>query len=202
MSSTYDVLVPNLELFIPDNSGLCTMNIQDISYYPEGWVVECPDLVITPPGFSDGVPIDIGDILFNKTITACDLGLQRENCDRCRMNLPDGIYLIRYSISPNDKLFVNYYHFRTAILRYKFHALLCCIDKKKLYDEDLKIVHSMINKILFNMEVLKLDCEFNHNIGEAMNLYKEIERDISKIACSFCDCSDISFPVGCGKDCV
>lgn len=202
MSSTYDVLIPNLELFIPDNNGLCSMNIQDISVYPDGWLVECADLVITPPGFTDGVPINIDGILFNKTVTACDLGLQTENCDRCNMTLPDGIYLIKYSISPNDSLFVSYYHFRTAILRYKFHSLLCCLDSKKLYDEDLKIIYETVNKIVFNMEVLKLDCEFNHNIKDAMSLYRDIEKDISKLACSYCDCYDLTAPIGCGEGCL
>ena len=66
----------------------------------------CPTLNITVPGFNysnqiEGVTmtnfVNTGHI----TLTACDLQLQTSNCGTQYFNLPDGIYVIKYSVSPN-----------------------------------------------------------------------------------------------------
>jgi len=181
---------PNLELYIPDIPSLCAMKIEDITCYPENWVVECKELWITPPGFKYATKIDLTqeNINWTKILTACDIGLQTTNCEEVRAELPDGVYTIKYAINPVDKLYVEYNIFRTAQLRKQFNDLLCCISNMKLLDADIRLLEDTINKIVFNLEAIKAFCNYENRIDEAMRQYKETQKLIDSAKCRYCGC--------------
>jgi len=182
---------PNLSLYIPDVKDLCKIKIEDISWYPEGWVVDCPQLLITPPGFRYGVEIPVDGIHFNKILLSCDIyGNNTTPCEKPSI-LPDGVYLIKYSINPNDKMYIEYYWFRTAVIEKAIHDLMCCIQESKLYDADVSLVSDKVNYIMMLLYSLKYSCDYNHDASKAMERYRFLKEEIGKLACRYCHCKDI-----------
>ena len=80
------------------------------------------------PFFSiDSVQIPVSPN-FNETITACDLNLQTENCGISYTDIPDGIYIIKYSVEPSDIVFVEYNHLRITKALNRYNNILCRVD--------------------------------------------------------------------------
>ena len=115
-----------LSLDIP--SGDCSANCEilpiiDTSQYNSNLGVSCPELSITAPGFTSPKIIETTVIKndagnwegFGRlNLNACALGLQTTSCSSSRSSINDGIYIIKYSVSPNDKAYVEYNHLRTT----------------------------------------------------------------------------------------
>jgi hypothetical protein len=100
-----------LSLDIPDTLNLSVLRVVDTSTYSTELAVACPTLQVLVPGFTD--PVSVTMVQGGETlITACTLGIQTTNCDTTLTSLPDGIYVIRYSVAPNDKVFVEYNYLR------------------------------------------------------------------------------------------
>jgi hypothetical protein len=100
-----------LSLEVPTVMNTCILSIFDTSVYSDLIPVNCPTLQITVPGFSYSTELTVTPN-FNQAITACDLKLQTQNCGTSYTDIPDGIYIIKYSVSPNDIVFVEYNHLR------------------------------------------------------------------------------------------
>ena len=94
----------HLALEIVDTACDHVLPIIDISTYASMLPVECPRLDITLPGFYQPVYLDV-EPHFNEAITAVRLGMQNED-NNGLATLPDVIYTIRYSVAPNDYVFV------------------------------------------------------------------------------------------------
>ena len=92
-----------LSLEVPTVMNACIMKLFDTSVYTNLLPVTCPTLNITVPGFGYSVQIDTTEN-FAETITACDLQLQTVDCGTTYSDIPDGIYIIKYSVSPNDQV--------------------------------------------------------------------------------------------------
>jgi hypothetical protein len=116
-----------LALDIPDTACDTILRIWDASVYAQGLDVDCPRLDIWLPGFL--VPKYYTDLQadFVKNLNAIDLGLQHPLSDT-PVSLPDGLYKIRYSVSPNDKVFVEYYHLRTTNIVNMYHQEICKVQ--------------------------------------------------------------------------
>ena len=71
------------------------------------------------------------------------------NSDR----LPDGIYTIRYSVSPNDKVYVEYHYLRVCQITNKYFNELCklemaaCEPQADVKDQlnELRLIKSFID---------------------------------------------------------
>ena len=99
-----------LSLEVPQVMNECIFKILDTSVYQTAnpaIPVVCPTLNITVPGFGYSNQIDATNFYNDGfiTLTACDLQLQTVDCGTKYYNLPDGIYIIKYSVSP-----VSYTH--------------------------------------------------------------------------------------------
>lgn len=112
--------------------------VEDISVYDDILPVMCPTLQVTPPG-GNSVIFDTSGTGWHTVLNACSIGLlPSTGCSESCPCLPDGIYNFRYSVAPNDQVFVEYNVMRTvqAMNRY-FHLLCglniqCCIPDKEL----------------------------------------------------------------------
>ena len=115
-----------LSLDIPDIACENVIRIVDTSLYGRGLAISCQRLDITLPGFTSPVYIYEADLTpgFMKNISAVDLGLQPES-NTGPMSLPDGLYIIKYSVSPNDKVYVEYYHLRTTLILNQYYKEIC-----------------------------------------------------------------------------
>ena len=105
-----------LSLMIPDTSNSKCLTIVDESIYDPIVPITCEQLEVYIPGYNKPVYIDVVHN-FRVNLTACILGIQRVDCGKLQGDIPDGIYVIRYSVSPNDKVYVEYNYLRiTGVL--------------------------------------------------------------------------------------
>jgi hypothetical protein len=102
-----------LSLEIPDTNNVKIFRVADTSIYTEALQVKCGVLHITSPGFTTPVEIEVLPN-FNLVLNACTLGIVNTGCDADSPALPDGIFHVRYSVSPNDKVYVEYNFLRVT----------------------------------------------------------------------------------------
>lgn len=150
--SSISLQVHQLSLEIPCSADPAILRIVDTSNYADNLSVKCPLLQITVPGFN--YPVNIQDLEpgFSLVLRACDLGLQTQDCGTVSQKLPDGIYQIRYSVSPNDKIFVEYRYLKVTQFMNKINQMLCNLElaacepsadiKQKL--SDIRLIQSFV----------------------------------------------------------
>lgn len=115
--------------------------VEDASIYNNALPITCGQLTIKAPGFK--YPHTFETLPeFKFKVNLGNLGLQNVNTVNCLGELPDGNYEIRYSINPNDKLFVEYNYYNTAQLYRDYIKQLCtffnnmCNMSKKEQEEE------------------------------------------------------------------
>lgn len=176
-----------LSLEILDTLNECIMPIMDTSLYADKVPVDCPYLDILAPGFNCAVRLDVTPPFCLLNLTACDLGLQTENCGVVRDTIPDGVYVIKYSVAPNEYVFVEYNHLRITNIMKQYNEVLCGLDvancdplpevKAKL--EELRLIEMLIKGA-------KNKVEFCHKPGQGMDLYEYAKKRLDKLACTVC----------------
>lgn len=178
---------PKLKLDISDTLSACTMVIYDISEYPIGFPISCPRLEVTVPGFKYPVVFENISGGFTKVLNACNLNLQTTGCDVVSNDLPDGLYVIKYSINPNDTLYVEYNYLRINKLLNRYKDLLCCIESKA---EDNKNVHMDMYKDLselrYSIDAAKAAAEWCHDANRGLKLYDKANKLITRYFCRYC----------------
>ena len=102
-----------LSLAIPDTYNPKILTINDESEYAVDLAVDGAKLEIYSPGFNRPIQIDV-EQGFQSNISACALNIQRSQCGQAQADLPDGVYSIRYSVSPNAEVFVEYDYLRVT----------------------------------------------------------------------------------------
>jgi len=88
---------------------------------------------VTPPGFSCPVSFPV-DQDFSLTLNSSTLKIAPAIRQEDLVDLPDGIYYYKYSIKPNDQLFVEYAALRNCALLQKYYYAIC-----QLFSERPKI---------------------------------------------------------------
>lgn len=182
-----------LSLYIPDTMDDWSLTIQDTSVYTDLIPISCPTLQILLPGFIKATTVNDTTMPnplvpeFTRQFTACDLDVQTQSCGTRFDPLPDGIYVIRYSVSPNDVVYVEYNHLRMVQGLKKWNEKLCELDmapcdppseKKAKLDELMEI------KAFF--EAAKNRVEFCHKAEEGMELYNYAMKRLRKLNCQTC----------------
>lgn len=140
-----------LALDFPDTACEHVFKILDSSIYSKILAVDCERLDITIPNFTAPVYITVskGFIL---NLSAADLRIVSEDYDGI-YNLPDGVYKISYSVSPNDKTIVTYSILRVTSLLNKYYKELCKLKLEKCESDaltlqrlkDLRFIKSLID---------------------------------------------------------
>jgi hypothetical protein len=176
-----------LSLDVPDVMNPCIIKLFDTSVYSDLIPVVCPVLTITVPGFvySSEIPVNPN---FSQTITACDLGLQNTGCDLSEYaNLPDGIYVIKYSVSPNEYVYVEYNHLRITQALNKYYKILCELDVSDCEPrKDVEAKLKQLQKIKMYLEAAKAKVEVCHEPDKGMRIYKYAIKLLNKMNCVNC----------------
>jgi hypothetical protein len=175
-----------LRLEIPEVLNTCILKIMDMSTYSDIVPITCPTLNITLPGFTYSTQLDFTPNS-SVALNACDLQIQTNQCDEVNYDLPDGIYVIKYSVSPNDVVYVEYNHLRISMALNKYKSILCKLDlsncepTKKILDkvEELKKI-----KIYLDTAVAKV--ETCHEPQKGMSLYNYAIALMDKLDCTHC----------------
>ena len=175
-----------LSLEIPDTLNKCILRIVDTSVYAPDVAVTCPLLQVTPPGFIHPVNIAPPAINpgFNANLTACDLGLQVADCNTVFYDVPDGIYIIKYSVEPKEFVFVEYNHLRITCALNKVRDIYCelnlgaCAPSENQADKLEKI--RLIQQQLLAAKAYVEDC---HDPERGMQIYKYAVSQLDKLSC-------------------
>lgn len=158
--------------------------LRDISIYTPLIPVSNQSLQITPPGFAVPTVINTTVQNFNFVLNACALGIiNSTGCsDKCP-NIPDGIYGIYYSISPNTDVFVGYQYMRIVSALNRLNGLLCklslpnCLPSQELTYEINNI--NLIRNYLFSAQTNINDL---HEFTNGMNQYRYAIELMNKMA--------------------
>ena len=181
-----------LSLEIPDCVSNCDIfSIKDTSEYVSADILnkDCGHLYITPPGFETPQKLLKVKPMFDLHLSACALGVQTSGCDECRNALADGIYTIRYSVSPHDKVYVEYNFLRTTLIINNYYQKLCDLnlqtceptDATKKLTSEMKFIRTMI-------DAAKAKVEYGHSPKEGMDLYNFALGRLKKITCDVSCC--------------
>lgn len=177
-----------LSLEVPTVANSEILSIRDTSQYASNLDVDCGELLITSPGFVVPVLIKLNPN-FNLNLNGCLLGTQTQNCGTMRTALADGIYIIKYSVAPTSKVFVEYNHLRTTNLLKLYYDTLCHIDvescephseRKDLIDE-MKYIRTVIDAAVAKVE-------YCNSPAEGMSLYEYAKKRLQKISCKTVGC--------------
>jgi hypothetical protein len=176
-----------LSLEAPDTMNKCILRVVDTSIYNPVSPPQCPRLLITLPGFTVPVSFDDTEIStgFILNLTACDLDLQTSGCGTTYNDLPDGIYIIKYSVSPNEYVYVEYNHLRVTKALNIIQCILCnldlgaCAPPTEIKDKLNEL--SLIEKYL---QAAKANVEYCHQPEKGMELYRYALKLLDKLACT------------------
>lgn len=176
-----------LDIYETSNEGI--LKISDISIYDTILPVVCPQLLITSPGFQFSASIDQSRLIggFNLVLTACDLELQTQACDSRFDTIPDGIYAIRYSVSPSEYVFVEYNHLRLTKEFNRLNKVYCSLDADTCQLD--KVKSDKLSKILEVESYLKsarASVEICNKPERGMKQYEYAKKLLDKLDCKHC----------------
>ncbi len=156
----------------------CTANegvllLEDISFYDSSLPVSCCELQILSPGFVVPVVLEVS-ANFHLTLNACWLGiLSSVNCSDGCPKLDDGIYHLRYSVSPSSLVFVEYNYLRTTRAINRLNELLCKLPLQcALPGEELLTDLTNINLIHEYLIAAKTFVEEQNKPADGINMYR------------------------------
>lgn len=178
-----------LSLEILDTSNEHTLTIIDSSSYIAGILPTCPELLVTPPGFQYSASIDDAELTpgFNITLTACKLEIQTKKCDAVHEAIPDGIYAIRYSVSPNEYVKVEYNHLRLTQIYNRWQKALCDLDLSDcLPEKNKKDKYTRLQEVDMYLKAAKAKVELCNDSKKGMSLYEYAIKLLDKIDCKTC----------------
>jgi hypothetical protein len=175
-----------LSLEVPTVLNPCVMTIMDTSVYTDLIPVVCETLAITVPGFAYSNELSVSSG-FIENITACDLGLQTADCGSSYVDIPDGIYIIKYSVSPNDQVYVEYNHLRISKALTLYNQVLCQVDVNAC-DPPFIIKEKLeaLRMIFMYLQAAKSKVETCHEPQKGMSLYNYAMKLLKKLSCINC----------------
>lgn len=159
-----------LSLEVLDTNNTRVIRISDTSLYSSDIPVKCGILEIRSPGFTQPVVIDVLPH-FNLVLNGCTLGIQSTGCGTESYILPDGIYNIKYSVSPNDKVYVEYDYLRVTQTLNKYYNFLCDLELAACEPEqDVKDKLNELRLIRSYIDAAKAKVEYCDSPSEGMDL--------------------------------
>lgn len=175
---------PILDILVVPTYNRKTLAVMDNSYYPTSFVIQSPSLEITIPGFN---PILLPFVPNTTNVySSTNAGFSTVIDDIG--SLPDGVYTLKYSVTPAYQYYVEKSIMRTESIQEKFDTLFLKSDitecngrlKKQIKDE-LDVIYIMIQSSI----AAGNNCATNL----AMSLYRtalEKLNQLSQNGCSEC----------------
>lgn len=132
-----------LDLAYLDTHRADSFAIADISRYPTGFNQVNPTIEITVPGFSPKSIVFVPSSI--QVYTSNTLGI---TCDDCpTSNLPDGIYKVKYTLTPAYQYYVEKSFIRTNIIYSKLDEYFLKLDfmqcNQAIKEEDKKALDTI-----------------------------------------------------------
>ena len=182
-------MISQLGLQVIETGDPKTLRIVDTSVYSEGIDVSCEQLHITPPGFTypAGFEVDKG---FNSLFNSHNLGLTNPNNDIT--NLPEGVYILRYSINPNERLWVEYYYLRNTAQVLRYNKLLCALSLQPCdtIDKDLEMNLKAVYTAKIYIDAAKAMVEYCNAPKKGIELYEYADKLLKKLESKLVNCKN------------
>ncbi len=108
------------EIFIQDTTDPRVLLVKDISTYDPDTAITIPSLKVYIPNNSNPyyLSFSVGNLNYYTSVNFFGY------CGTCLIGLPDGIYTVTYSVSPNDILYQTQKFLRTVCTKNKLLAIL------------------------------------------------------------------------------
>jgi hypothetical protein len=175
-----------LSLEVPETNNCQVFRVFDTSLYTDDLEVTCGTLQITSPGFNEPVNIEVLQG-FNLILNACTLGLQSNLCGTVSQRLPDGIYTIRYSVSPNDKVYVEYQYLRVCQTLNKYFNFLCRLELAACEPQaDVKAQLEELRMIRSFIDAAKVKVEYCESPQQGMDLFLYAQSKLERFGKDCC----------------
>lgn len=131
-------MISKLSFNVIDTHDFKTLGIVDTSWYNPDITVETPTIEIFPPGFTYAAsPFFMIKAL--NIYNSNGLGITKASCEEELIDLPDGLWKVKYSICPNDKLYIEKFFLKTDKLQCRYTQAFLNLDLSKVdSDSELK----------------------------------------------------------------
>lgn len=170
-----------LSLEVPDTKNPTILRLVDTSIYADGLQVNCPTLHVTAPGFIQPAEITVTKD-FIRNLTAADLGIGTVDS-----TLSDGVYVIRYSVSPNDKVYVEYNHLRVTNISNRYHEELCRLALTPCEaPADIKERGRELQTIKLYIDAAKAKVEYCHQMKQGIDLLTYADKLLTRYTTKHC----------------
>ena len=113
------------------------------------------------------------------------LGITKASCEEDLMDLPDGLWKVKYSICPNDKLFIERFFLKTDKIQCKYDKAFLSLDLDNLSEETQKSKRKDLSSIEIFIQGA-ISAANNQNAKLASDLYKKADRLLNTFG--QCDC--------------
>ena len=153
--------------------------VKDASYYNPDIEVTNAYLEILPPGFRENLLIEV-DPRFIEILDSNSLNLTSPCKDNSLSELPDGLWTIRYSICPNDKLYVEYTFLRNTKQLIEFQKLYCALNHCSSLELENKLKELEVINSYIKAAEYKAECG---QYKQALELYDYANKLIKKDDC-------------------
>lgn len=158
----------------------------DSSNYNEDVAVTCARLEITPPGFDYPVAFEV-EPYFNIAFNSSSLGLARVSKYIDLAELPDGVYKLRYSIAPNDKVWVEYEILRNQQQFRRYFELYCRLKLNNLDpNRDQNKSLKQLLDLKQELDAAKIEVEVCGNPDKGMEIYRYVAKQLDKLGAGHC----------------
>lgn len=171
-----------LDLHIPEGTNPSSFEVRDTSIYDENLPISNAILEIYPPKSRYGY---VGHKTKGFSFIANAHLLKINAVGGIYPPLPDGVYRVKYSIKPNDKVYVEFIYFRNTIQLGKYYDLVQkVLDQQQYYPR--KLFFEKQKELLWIKELLvvsKRVAEDKRDIEKANLMYEEIDILIKDFRC-------------------
>lgn len=168
-------MVSRLNFSIQDTHDFKTLGIVDTSWYNPDITIETPTIEILAPGYVWAAsPFFMVKAL--NVYNSNGLGITKASCEQELVDLPDGLWKIKYSICPNDKLFIEKFFLKTDKIQCRFSHALLSLDLKLPSDSDEeKLKRKKLDEIEFYITGA-ISAANNQNAKLAHDLYQKADK--------------------------
>jgi hypothetical protein len=177
-------MISRLSFDVIDTHDFKTLGVLDTSWYNAKIKVENPTIEILPPGYKLAAsPFYMVNALniFNSN----SVGITHASCEEELIDLPDGIWKIKYSICPNDKLFIERIFLKTDKIRCRYSQAFLNLDLRSDEVKD-KTKMKNLNEIEFYIDGAVAAAN-NQDSKLSIDLYNKAEKLLDKYF-SKCNC--------------
>lgn len=171
-------MVSRLNFDIIDTHDFKTLGIVDTSWYNPDIKVETATIEIIPPGYTYAAsPFFMVKAL--NIYNSNGLGITKASCEEELLELPDGIYRIKYSICPNDKLYVERFFLKTDKLKCRYGAAFLNLDLNWMESKEWKNKWNKLKEIEFYIDGA-IAASNDQNAKLATELYNKASKQLDK----------------------